>query len=101
MKFTIYDADIAPNCSLNILCYRHFEAENVEKAIEMIKYKKKHPYLEKWQYQKPHMYIQGFKTGKCGFKPNCFVCKGEFCQDNIIWKQPKSIINFFDIKKKQ
>jgi len=99
MKFTIYDANIASNCSLNILCYGHFEADNVEKAIEIIEYNKKHPYLLKWQYQKPEMYVKGFKNGKYGFKENAVVCNGEFCEENIIWRQPKSIINFFDVKK--
>lgn len=98
MIFKIYSGDKdKSNESVNITCHGSFSANSIQEAIEIVEFSQKKQYLESWQINDNdrRKYKQKLVDA---FQWNIFVCDGDFNGDNVIWKDKKAVINYFQKK---
>jgi len=66
----------------------------MEQAVGIIEFNEKKRYLESWQVNDSRYRKKLIDS----FQWNIFVCDGDFNGDNVIWKDKKAVINYFQKK---
>ena len=102
MKFFVYTGEKASNSSVNITKLGTFEAESIKSALDIIDLNYKKRYCEKWMFvtEDKKKYVECLRENFCSLR--LFVCSEDNpISSNVIWKDKKAIINFFERKENE
>ena len=103
MKFFVYTGEKDSNSSVNITKLGTFEAESIKSALDIIDLNYTKRYCTKWMFglEAEKKYVECLRDNFFRSLP-LFVCSEDNpISSNVIWKDKKAIINFFERKENE